>query len=333
MKVFITGAAGFAGRHFCDAYADRGDEVIGLDIAGEPWRDDVTLLTVDLRDADAVKAAIDGGDLVIHNASLVHTKNNRIEDVWAVNLNGTEHVLAACRASGISKLVYISSASVVYEGRDIENGDETLGYSGVSQAPYADSKIAAERLVLGEHSKGLAVTAIRPHVVFGPGDTRLLPAILTKAEAGKLNVAVGDRSHLSDFTYISNLVDAVVAAGDALSFGSRNGGEAYFVTNGEPMAFFDFVDEVLVRLDHNRITKRVPYWLAYSVAAISEFWDTLKGGTLNAEDGMTRFAIKYLCTHHYFQIDKAKRDFGYEPQVSILQGIDKTVAALKASRA
>ncbi|MCB9682785.1 MAG: NAD-dependent epimerase/dehydratase family protein [Alphaproteobacteria bacterium] len=328
MKVVVTGGAGFTGRHLCDAYADRGDAVVALDVVGTPWRDDVTLRHVDLRDADAVVAALGTPDLVVHNASLVHTKRNRAEDVWAVNLGGTEHVLAACRAAGVGRLVYISSASVVYQGKDIEHGDEALPYSELSQAPYADSKIAAERLVLAAHGDGLATCAIRPHVVFGPGDARLLPAILARARAGKLKFSVGDRSHLSDFTFVDNLVDAVLAAGDRLDRDGPVGGQAYFVTNGEPMPFFGFVDQVLARLDLPPIRGSVPFWLAYGVAAVVEGWDTLKGGTLNAEDGMTRFAIRYMCTHHYFSIDKARRDLGYDPRVSIAEGIERTVAAL-----
>src|SRR5690606_33235696 len=135
---------------------------------------------------------------------------------------------------------------------------------------------------------------------------------------------------LSDFTYISNLVDAVVAAAERLQPGSPVAGQAYFVTNGEPMAFFEFVERFLVAMGYPRIEGRVPYWLAYSAAAVAEAIDTLKGGTLNAEDGLTRFAVRYLNTHHYYRIDKAARDLGYRPAVNLDEGIRLTAQAFAA---
>ncbi len=330
-RTLVTGGAGFVGRHLVDALADRGDHVTALDLREVPaWRPEIEIQQVDLRHSGEVERAIAGHDIVFHNASLVHTKHNRERDVWDVNLGGTENVLAACRKHGVRKLVYVSSASVVYEGRDIEGGDETLGYSQVSQAPYADSKIAAEKLVLAENSPELATVAIRPHVIFGPGDVRLLPAILQRARAGKLKFEVGPGTHLSDFTYIDNLTDALLLAADRLAPQSPIAGQAYFVTNGEPMGFFAFIKQILAKLELPPIRGRVPFALAYGVAAIAEAWDTLKGGTLHAEDGMSRFAIRYLCTHHYFDISKAKRDLGYKPKVSLAEGIERTVAAIRA---
>ncbi len=232
------------------------------------------------------------------------------------------------------RLVYVSSASAVYEGRDIEDGDESLPYSSISQAPYADSKIAAEKVVLAASGAGLAACAIRPHVVFGPGDTRFLPAILARARAGRLNFAVGRGGRgakLSDFTYVDNLVDALLLAADGLALGSPSAGQAYFITNGEPYPFFQFVADVLAQLGLPAMKGSVPYPVAYAVAALAERWDTLKGGTLHAEDGLTRFAVRYMCTHHYFSIEKARRELGYRPAVSLAEGIRRTTAALAAA--
>lgn len=330
--ILITGGQGFVGQALVDRFADEGFTVICADMLDRPFRDDVRFIKLDIRDADAVKAAFEGVDSIIHNASLVHTKHNREEDVWAVNLTGTENVLAACRAHGIPRLVYMSSASAVYEGKDIENGDESLPYSRISQAPYADSKIAAEKVVLAQSGQGGAHTcSIRPHVVFGAGDNRFIPAILDKAKAGKLTKAVGNRDKLSDFTYISNLVDAVVAAEARLEDGSPVCGQAYFVTNGEPMAFFDFIEKMVVAMGHPPIKGKVPYWIAYSAAAVAEGIDTLRGGTLNTENGMTRFSVRYMVTHHYFSIAKARRDLGWQPAVSLEEGIRLTAEQLRAA--
>jgi sterol-4alpha-carboxylate 3-dehydrogenase (decarboxylating) len=333
--VLVTGSSGFIGRHLVDALADRGDRVIAADIGDMPRRrDDVRWEPLDVRDGQRVEALCEGVDTVVHNASIVHTRHNREGLVWAVNHGGTANVLAACRRAEVPRLVYMSSASVVYQGVDLENGDERLPYSTISQAPYADSKIAAEREVLAQHGEGgVATCALRPHVVFGPHDQRLLPALLDKARAGKLKVGVGSDAKLSDFTYVDNLVDATLRAIDRLALDSPLGGQPYFITNGEPMAFFAFVDRVLVELGLPKTRGRVPYALAYPIAAIKEAIDTLRGGTLGNEGNFSRFTVRYLCTHHWFSIDKARRELGYEPRVDVAEGIRRTVAHLRASGA
>jgi 2-alkyl-3-oxoalkanoate reductase len=330
-KILVTGGLGFVGRALVERFADLGHPVTCIDMAAEAIRSDVRFLKVDIRDREAVIKACAGMDSVIHNASLVHTKHNREQDVWAVNLGGTENIIEACKTHSIPRLIYISSASAVYEGEDIENGDESLPYSRISQAPYADSKIAAEKAVLKfSGSARTQACAIRPHVVFGAGDKRFIPAILEKARLGKLKRAIGNRDKLSDFTYIANLIDAVVAAEERLTPGSPVCGQAYFITNGEPMAFFDFVERFLVEMGYPPIQGKVPYWLAYTVAAIAEGIDTLKGGTLNAENGLTRFAVRYMVTHHYFSITKAQRELGYVPRVNLAEGIRLTASKVRA---
>ncbi len=332
--ILITGGQGFVGRALVERFAALGHRVICTDVHATAIRPDVRFLRLDVRDAGAVRAACAGVDTVVHNASLVHTAQNQQHAIWAVNFDGTRHVIDACRQQGVARLLYISSASAVYEGRDIHHGDETLPYSRISQAPYADSKIAAEKAVLAANAQdGVQTCAIRPHVIFGAGDNRFIPAIVDKARRGKLTREIGGRDKLSDFTYISNLVDAVVAAEARLLPGSAVAGQAYFVTNGEPMPFFEFVERLLVELGYPRIRGRVPYWLAYAVAAVAEGIDTLKGGTLNAETGLTRFAVQYMNTHHYFSIDKARRDLGYSPAVDLDAGIRATASALRAAGA
>lgn len=329
-NVLITGGQGFVGRALVNRFADAGFAVTCADIHDTPLRDDVTCIKVDIRDADATVAACEGMDSVIHNASMVHTKHNREADIWAVNLSGAENVLTACQTQQVPQLIYISSASTVYEGEDIENGNESLPYCRISQAPYADSKIEAEKMILAaDGSAGVHTCALRPHVIFGPGDNRFVPVVLEKAREGKLKRAIGDRDKLSDFTYIDNFVDAVVAAQDQLVDGAAACGQAYFVTNGEPMVWFDFVEQMLLQLGYPPITGKVPYWLVYFIASVKEGWDTLRGGTLNAEDGLTRFAVRYMVTHHYFDISKARRDLGWQPRISLAEGIQRTIQGLR----
>ena len=331
----VTGGCGFVGAAIARALKARGDDVIVLDLAPECPVEGVDYRRVDITDKAAVTDACRGVDTVIHNASIVHTKQNKQDVVWAVNLGGTENMLEAAQQNGVPRFVYISSGSVVYEGKDIENGDESLPYSSVSQAPYADSKIAAEKLVLAENGKGgMATCALRPHVVFGPGDNRFMPTLLAKGRNGQLRVQIGRGVWLSDYTYVSNMTDAVLLADDALAKDGLNSiaaGQAYFITNGEPMPFWDFIRKVAARLGFPPVKYTAPKSLVYAIAAVKEGIDTLKGGTLNAEDGLTRFAIRYMCTHHYFSIEKARRELGYNPSVSVEEGIERTCQHLEAA--
>ena len=328
----VTGGGGFVGRHLVAALHARGDRVRTLDLRfppdlpGEHVRADIT-------DPAAMREAIAGADVVFHNASAVHTKQAHVDLVRKVNVDGTRNVIDACRANGVSRLVYVSSGSVVYEGRDIENGDESLPYPSRTQAPYADSKIEAEKIVLAANDAQLATVALRPHVVFGAYDTRFLPAVLKHAKAGRLKVQVGRGTWLSDYTYVENLVDALLLAGDKLAPGSTIAGKAYFVTNGEPMPFWEFVSRVLARTGLPPIRAKVPHQLVYGIAALKEGFEALRGGEVSPEDGLTRFAIRYMCTHHYFSIERARRDLGYEPRVTVAEGIERTCRHLEAEGA
>jgi sterol-4alpha-carboxylate 3-dehydrogenase (decarboxylating) len=322
------------GAAIARALKARGDEVIVLDLAPECPVEGVDYRRVDITDKAAVTEACRGVDTVIHNASIVHTKQNKQDVIWAVNFGGTENMLEAARQNEVPRFIYISSGSVVYEGKDIENGDESLPYSSISQAPYADSKIEAEKLVLADNGKGgVATCALRPHVVFGPGDNRFMPNLLARGRKGQLSIQIGRGIWLSDYTYVSNMTDAVLLADEALAKDGLNSiaaGQAYFITNGEPMPFWDFIRKVAARLGFPPIKYRAPKSLIYAIAAVKEGIDTLKGGTLNAEDGMTRFAIRYMCTHHYFSIEKARRELGYNPAVSVDEGIERTCQHLEA---
>ena len=325
----VTGGGGFVGRHLVNALLERGDEVRVLDVV-EPVGLGGEFRKTDITDPAAVRAAIEGADVVFHNASLVHTKQNKADFVWKVNYDGTRHVLEACQDLGVGKLVYVSSGSVVYDGDDIEDGDESLPYARKNLAPYAHSKVEAEKLVLAKNGEGgVATTALRPHVVFGPHDTRFLPAVIAHAKSGRLRFQVGRRAWLSDYTYVSNLIDALLLADERLALDSPVAGSAYFITNGEPMPFWAFVRKVVARLDLPPIRGWVPHRLVYAIAAVKEGIDTLRGGTISPEDGLTRFAIRYMCSHHYFSIDKARRELGYDPQVSIAEGIERTCAHLR----
>lgn len=327
-SVLVTGGCGFIGAAVVHAFADAGRDVRVVDLRCRPFRDEVKFLDLDIRDAPALIDACRGCETVVHCASVVQTRNTGRAEMWDVNFGGTINVLEACRQADVRKLVHISSASVVYEGRDIEAGDEELPYASVSISAYADSKIAAEQSVLGFAAGAeTCVCALRPHLVFGKGDRRLLPNILRRADGAGIR-EVGRRTKLSDFAYIDNVVDAVLAAEARLRPGGSVSGQAYFVTNGEPTPFFEFVERLLMATGHGPIRRRVPYWLAYAGAGTVEafHWAVRRG--IVPEDGLSRFAIRYLNTHHYYCVDKAHRDLDWRPRVPLVEAIARTAAVV-----
>ena len=325
--VLVTGGCGFIGSAVVHAFADAGREVRVVNPRCRPFRDDVQFLDLDIRNGAGLAEACNGVETVVHCASVVQTRNTAQDEIWEVNHGGTRNVLEACRHARVRKLVHVSSASVVYEGRDLEAGDEELPYGTASLSAYADSKIAAEQDVLEFAAEGsTSACALRPHLVFGPGDTRFLPNILRRADRAGIR-EVGTRSKLSDFVYIDNVVDAVVAAETRLEPGTPVCGEAYFVTNGEPVAFFEFVERLLMAMGYPAVRKRVPYWLAYAGAGLVEAFHSVVRTGETSEDGLSRFAVRYLNTHHYFRIDKAIRDLHWRPRTALEEGIQQTAAA------
>ncbi len=333
MKAVVTGSSGFVGRHLVRALAARGDSVVAMDVVPRSDLEGVSGISqvkADLCDASSLREVVSGADAVFHVASRVQTQEHGADEVFAINVGGTESLLEACRKEGVRRFVYTSSASVVYAGADIEGGDETLPYPLHFHAPYAETKAIAEKKVLAAHGReGILSCSIRPHIVFGPGDLRFLPAILERARKGKLKAYVGDAKKVSDFTYVDNLVHGLILAGDAMVEGHAAGGQAYFITNGEPVPFWEFVGRVLDGVGHPRPTIRIPFPIAYGAAAVREGIDRLRN-VPTSEASLTRFAIRYLTTHHYFTIAKAKRDLGYQPKVGLQAGIDATIASLRA---
>ncbi len=332
MRVVVTGSNGFLGRHLVDTLAARGDEVVALDVVkhGGAAHERVIPTIADLRDEDALVRAFEGAQAIYHAASRVQTRKTDADEVFAVNVGGSRNVISAARKTKTPKVVYVSSASVVYGGADIERGDETLPYPAHFHAPYAEAKARAEREILDANGDDLHTCAIRPHIVFGPGDTRFFPAVLSRAKSGRLKAYVGDPHKKSDFTYVTNLVDGLLLAEAALGPGKPANGKAYFVTNGEPVAFWEFVGKLLDGCGLARPRFRVPFPIAFSTAAIRETVDKLRG-IPTSEESLTRFTIRYLTTHHYFSHDRATADLGYRPKVSIDEGIRITVDHLRKS--
>ncbi len=270
----------------------------------------------DLADAAAVLRACEGVGLVFHVGAKAGIWGPW-RDYYQANVVGTRNVLRACRELGISRLVYTSSPSVVFDGRDMEGADESAPYPPRHKASYPATKAEAERLVLGANDPGLATVALRPHLIWGPGDTHLVPGILKRGREGKLR-RVGTADRLVDFTYIDNVVDAHLCAARRLAVGSPAAGHAYFISQGEPMPLWDFVDRVLECAGLSPVRGSLSPRAAYVAGAILEAVYRLL--PLRGEPRMTRFLAEELSTAHWFDISAARRDLGYEIRVSMEEG-------------
>jgi nucleoside-diphosphate-sugar epimerase len=282
----------------------------------------------DLDNREAVIRAADGCDIIFHVAAKAGIWGS-YNDFFRANVIGTENVLEACRVNGIGILIYTSSPSVVFDGRDVEGGDESIPYPPRFEAHYPKTKALAEQIVLAAASSSLATVALRPHLIWGPGDNHLVPRIVAKGLAGKLR-RIGDRLNLVDTVYVDNAARAHLQAADRLSLDSGISGRAYFISNGQPLPLWEMVNRILAAADIPPVTRSIPPQLAYGVGCICEgIWGLLR---LAGEPPMTRFVAHELASAHWFSIEAARRDFGYQPEISIDQGMVRLREWLLAGR-
>ena len=318
MTILVTGGGGFIGRSIVRALLDRGERVRVLCRGDYPVLRDwgVDLQRGDIRDPDVVAAAVEGCDGVFHNAAHIDLWGP-YETFFDVNTLGTRHVIEGCKQHRVPKLVYTSTPSVVHSGDAVSDVDESAPYPSHFEAHYPATKALAEQEVLAANSDALSTVAIRPHLVWGPGDSSALPRLVARAKAGRLRM-VG-RPQWIDTTYIDNAVAAHLAAYDRLAPGSPVAGKAYFITQGEPLEGPTFINDMLDAAGLPPVTRTIPAPLARSAAALAEaIWNTFK---LQSEPPVTRFLVSQLSTAHWYDISAARRDFGYDPAVSYAEGM------------
>jgi len=319
MKALVTGGGGFLGGAIVRLLRERGDCVVSLSRGSYPEleRLGVEQVNGDLGDREAVVRAAAGCDIVFHVAAKAGIWGD-YADFYRANVTGTENVIAACRENGITRLVHTSSPSVVFDGRDVEGGNESLPYPSRYEAHYPRTKAIAERIVLAADSTELATTALRPHLIWGPGDNHLVPRIIAKARAGRLR-RIGSRPCLVDTVYVDNAARAHLQAADRLSAGSPPAGRAYFISNGEPIPLWEMVNRILAAAGLPAVERSVSPKVAYAAGVICEaLWGALR---LPGEPPVTRFVAHELATAHWFDIGAARRDLGYEPEISIDEGL------------
>jgi nucleoside-diphosphate-sugar epimerase len=254
------------------------------------------------------------------------------EDYYSINVTGTTNVIAACRAKGVRHLVYTSTPSVVFDQNNLEGVDETTPYATRPLCHYAASKIQAEKEVLRAQSNNLNTIAIRPHLVWGPGDTNLVPRLLERGKGNTLKI-VGSGANRVDIAYIDNVVHAHILAADNLSSsGSGSGaGQAFFIGQDESVNLWQWINELFARMGIPPVTRRVPFVTAYCAGLGLELMHTLFKS--QGEPRMTRFVANQLAKSHWFSHAKAKNILGYRQLVATEKGMDILIEWLKGGKA
>ena len=336
MHALVTGAGGFLGRYIVEQLVARGDRVRGFARGEYPELSQLGVEVVrgDVRDRHSVVAACGGIDCVFHTAALAGIGIRR-RDYYDVNVRGTENVVEGCRRQGVGRLVYTSSPSVVFEGKDQRGVNEdqapgNLNWLARHRCHYSETKSIAESNVLAENDGNLYTCALRPHLVWGPRDNHLIPRLIARAKAGRLR-RVGDGANLVDITYVENVAEAHVQAADALGeTASAVGGKAYFLSQGEPVNCWKWIDEILALIGLPPVEKSISANAAWRLGGACEaMWRLLR---LPSEPPMTRFLASQLATSHWFDISAAGRDFGYRSRVSTAEGMRRLGEWLRGQR-
>lgn len=327
MKVLVTGGGGFVGQAVCRQLAERGDEPIAFQ-RGRADALEGTGIEVrrgDIRDENDVRRSAVGCDAIIHTAGKAGAWGDPAE-YQAINVDGTAHVIAACRWHRIDRLVFTSSPSVAHGGGDIEGGDESLPYPEHYAAPYPETKAAAEQRVMAASDDSLRTVSLRPHLVWGPGDNHLLPRLVERARKGVIKLPGADK--LIDTVYIDNAARAHLDALDALAHNPACHGRTYFISNDEPLPQAKIIAELLAAVGLTPRIRPISPRAAAVAGAMAEWWWTRQ--KLTSEPPVTRWAAEQLSTAHWYDISAAKRDLGYVPRISITEGLERLRASALA---
>ncbi|MGC4059625.1 MAG: NAD-dependent epimerase/dehydratase family protein [Aquabacterium sp.] len=309
MKTLVTGGGGFLGRYIVEALQARGHEVTVLCRGDYPAlrRQGTRLIQADLADMQAVYRACIGIERVFHVASKTGPWG-RHADFHRTNVLGTHHLIEACKAAGVHKLIYTSSPSAVIAFDHLRGVDERQPYPRQVVSAYQRSKMIAEKMVLAAHGQGgLVTTALRPHAIWGPRDTQLLPALIERHRAGKL-VRVGPGGNRISVSYVENAAWWHLQAADA----EQVGGKVYFVNEPEPVDMWAWIDDLLRAIGLPPVRRQVSYRAAFAIGAASEALCTLMPRL--GEPRLTRAVAAVCAKDHYFDTGAAQRDFGlYSP--------------------
>jgi nucleoside-diphosphate-sugar epimerase len=324
MRAFVTGGSGFVGRHLITALKARGDQVRALarspaamaavaEVGAEPFEGD-------LSDADRLRPGMEGCDTVFHAAAYVKSWGPR-EEFYEANVRGTERVLEAARAAGVKRLVHISTEAVLVDGTPLVNVNETWPVPERPIGDYPSTKAEAERRVLSVSSPDFTTVAVRPRFVWGKGDTSLLPAFIEAVQKGRFKWFSGGR-YLSSVCHVANCVEGALLAAE-----KGRGGEAYFLTDGEPVVFRDFITEMLKTQHVDPGTGTMPFGLAAVAATVGDLlWGALH---LGGRPPLTRTELLLMGREVTVSDAKARQELGYEGRMTREEGLREMKAAYR----
>ncbi|MEZ4754894.1 MAG: NAD-dependent epimerase/dehydratase family protein [Bdellovibrionota bacterium] len=330
-KYIITGGAGFVGKALGKALLSVGHKVVSVSRGLHPELNALGIETVACNlasDPEVLIRTFSGAEAVFHVASKVDMWG-LAEDFYATNVIGTKNVIDACRKARVKKLIYTSTPSVVAHDADLNGVNEAYPYPKEYAAYYPETKAAAEKDVLSANGQDLYTIALRPHLIWGPEDTNLIPTVIERAEAGKLMI-VGDGQNLVDICFITDCVKAHILAEQALENNPNARGNTYFISQGEPVKLWDWINEILIRSGHDPLTKQVSKRIAMFAAHIFEMISCLRPSF--PEPRFTKFLVSEMSTNHYFDISAAKRDLGFEPEYSVAEAMDLTFGKVFKAR-
>ncbi|CAH9072435.1 unnamed protein product [Cuscuta europaea] len=350
----VTGGRGFVARHLVEMLIRHGMFHVRVadlspEISLEPHEENGTLgqalrsgravyVPMDLRDKSQVLKACEGAEVVFHMAAPDSSINN-YQLHYSVNVQGTKNVIDACIELKVKKLIYTSSPSVVFDGiHGLLNVDESTPYPVKHNDSYSETKAEGETLVVKSNgSNGLLTCCIRPSGIFGPGDRLLVPSLVTAARAGKSKFIIGDGNNMFDFTYVENVVHAHICAERALAsegaVAEKAAGQAYFITNSEPIKFWEFVSLILEGLGYKRPSINIPAYVMMPIAHVVEWTYKLLGPFGMKVPQLTPSRIRILTCSRTFSCLKANDLLGYSPIVSLQEGLRRTIDSYPHLRA
>jgi len=322
MKVLVTGGGGFLGFWIVKKLLAKNYEVYNYSRNHYSHLEDLGIKTFcgDLNDREALELALENIDAIFHVAALAGVWG-KAQDYMETNFEGTKSLVDLAISKKIKYFIYTSTPSVVFGKDDILGADESLDFPDNYLTAYAHSKSLAEKYVLENTSADFKALAIRPHLIWGPGDPHLFPRLLRKAREGKLK-RVGEGENLVDIIYVENAADAHIMAFEKLLEISSLSGNAYFIGQERPVSLWDFINQVLVLDGQEEIESSISFNLAYKIGFIFEMVYKLLGIT-KPEPPMTRFIATQLAKSHYFSHAKAYNDFQFKPVVTIEEGLKK----------
>ncbi|XP_072320572.1 short-chain dehydrogenase/reductase family 42E member 1 [Eucyclogobius newberryi] len=328
-SALITGGCGYFGFRLASTLQEKGARVTLFDTA--PPRQElpknVTFVQGDVRNYAHVEKAVINVDCVFHIASYGMSGREQLnwQLIEAVNIQGTENILKACSEHGVSRLVYTSTFNVVFGGQEIVNGDESLPYLPLHLHPdhYSRTKSLAEMAVLKangtvlpDDSGVLRTCALRPAGIYGPGEQRHLPRIVSYIEKGIFRFVYGKPTSLVEFVHVDNLVSAHILAAEALTAEKHHlsAGKAYFISDGQPVNNFEFFRPLVEGLGYSFPKVRLPVTLIYYIAFLLEILHYVIGPFYNFQPLLTRTEVYKTGVTHYFSMAKAMSELGYKPQ-------------------